>query len=79
MTSQATREFMAFTMCLFAMVMILGHCINCTPPKNALEAAAEGTYAAELQACVAQYAKDADIDRCAERVRARWAADGGAK
>jgi hypothetical protein len=51
--------------------------LACEPPKSAFEAAAEGTYATELILCTKQYAHAVDIDTCAERVRARWVADGG--
>jgi hypothetical protein len=64
---------------LFAVVAMVAFLNSCKPPASAHEAAAESAFAAELQACVAQYARDVDIDHCAERVRQRWASDAGAE
>jgi hypothetical protein len=78
MKTRAALEFAAFSLCLFLALSVLGHCATgCTPPKSTAEATAESVYAAELQACVAQYAHAEDIDACAQRVRARWLVDGG--
>jgi hypothetical protein len=83
MTSQATREFMALVLCLFAFVMIFGHCIGCGASREAKEAAAEAAYGAEHLRCVDKYDTREAIDACREDVRRRWgiattSADAGA-
>lgn len=78
MTNQATREFFAVVLCLFAALMIFGHCIGCgstVSPKDvhaAKEGAAEASYGAALQQCVKDNATAETIDDCADDARKRW-------
>lgn len=66
------RAFVGLAFALFAVLSIVGHCTGCAPSKEAKEAAAEATYAAEHLSCVERFDTTQAINACRAGVRARW-------
>lgn len=74
----AIRQFVAVGFALLAFLFI-GRCVvGCVPMTAAQKReAAAVSYEAEQMQCVDQYADTAHIDVCRDKVKARWAKDGG--
>lgn len=62
--------------CLFAVAFLVGLLNGCLPAR---EAAAERAYREDQEACLRQYESVNERRACVNRVRAHWAADGGAE